>query len=119
MAVIARHWANPLDVIVLVDPGLTLIESHQISDQIEERMGRKHNIMSVHIHVEPSELPGEEVKKAVQKYTQHLSEEHRATYKEKADELIDEFHRAYIEDPGFKGSLETCGYTAEHYPWKG
>lgn len=42
-----------VDVIVQVDPGLTLIESHRISDEIEHRMGRKHNIMSVHVHVEP------------------------------------------------------------------
>lgn len=42
-----------LDVIVQVDPQLSLIESHRISDEIEQRMGRKHNIMNVHVHVEP------------------------------------------------------------------
>lgn len=42
-----------LDVIVLVDPKLSLIDSHRICDQIEQRMARKHNIMSVHVHVEP------------------------------------------------------------------
>lgn len=44
-----------IDVIVQVDPGLSLIESHRISDEIENRMSRKHNIMSVHVHVEPLE----------------------------------------------------------------
>nr|WP_307207112.1 cation diffusion facilitator family transporter [Paenibacillus harenae] len=44
-----------IDVIVQVDPGLSLIESHRISDEIEKRMGKKHNIMSVHVHVEPLE----------------------------------------------------------------
>lgn len=44
-----------IDVIVQVDPGLSLIESHRISDEIEHRMSRKHNIMSVHVHVEPLE----------------------------------------------------------------
>lgn len=48
------HGSNVLvDVIVGVDPGLSLIESHRICDEIEKRMGRKHNIMSVHVHVEP------------------------------------------------------------------
>ncbi|REK74668.1 cation diffusion facilitator family transporter [Paenibacillus paeoniae] len=48
------HGSNVLvDVIVLVDPALSLIESHRICDEIEQRMGRKHNIMGVHVHVEP------------------------------------------------------------------
>lgn len=42
-----------IDVIVQVDPELTLVESHTICDDIERRMKRKHNIMSVHVHVEP------------------------------------------------------------------
>ncbi|MGO4345206.1 cation diffusion facilitator family transporter [Paenibacillus sp. MCAF9] len=51
------HGSHVLvDVIVQVDPELTLIESHQISDEIERRMSRKHNIMSIHVHVEPDEL---------------------------------------------------------------
>ncbi|MCM3629415.1 cation diffusion facilitator family transporter [Paenibacillus glycanilyticus] len=50
------HGSNVLiDVIVQVDPGLSLIESHRISDEIEQRMEGKHNIMSVHVHVEPLE----------------------------------------------------------------
>ncbi|MDO7907848.1 cation diffusion facilitator family transporter [Paenibacillus sp. JX-17] len=42
-----------VDVIIEVDPGLTLVEGHQISDKIEERMKKVHNIMHVHVHVEP------------------------------------------------------------------
>ncbi|WP_336784956.1 cation diffusion facilitator family transporter [Paenibacillus sp. MMO-177] len=50
------HGSNVLiDVIVTVDPGLTLIESHRISDEIERRMEGKPNIMNVHVHVEPLE----------------------------------------------------------------
>jgi cation diffusion facilitator family transporter len=50
------HGSNVLvDVIIQVDPELTLIESHQICDEIERRLGRKHNIMGVHVHVEPLE----------------------------------------------------------------
>jgi cation diffusion facilitator family transporter len=48
------HGSNVLiDVIVQVDPTLSLIESHRISDDIERRMEGKHNIMNVHVHVEP------------------------------------------------------------------
>lgn len=51
------HGSNVLiDVIVQVDPGLSLIESHRISDEIEQQMEKKHNIMSIHVHVEPHEV---------------------------------------------------------------
>ncbi|MBD2867942.1 cation diffusion facilitator family transporter [Paenibacillus arenilitoris] len=54
------HGSHVLvDVIVQVDPELTLVESHQICDEIENRMGRKHNIMSVHVHVEPHDIAEE------------------------------------------------------------
>ncbi|QJC54226.1 cation transporter [Paenibacillus albicereus] len=50
------HGSHVLvDVIVMVDSRLTLVESHRISDEIEHRMERKHNIMNVHVHVEPYE----------------------------------------------------------------
>ncbi|MFD2115413.1 cation diffusion facilitator family transporter [Paenibacillus yanchengensis] len=45
-----------LDVIVQVDPKLSLVESHHICDDIERRMLRKHNIWSVHVHVEPFKM---------------------------------------------------------------
>lgn len=45
-----------VDVVVEVDPQLTVFEGHQISDTIEERMVKYHNIMHVHVHVEPKDL---------------------------------------------------------------
>ena len=48
------HGSNVLvDVVVLVDPQLSLIQSHQICDEIERKMMQKHNIMNIHVHVEP------------------------------------------------------------------
>ncbi|MBD2847834.1 cation transporter [Paenibacillus sp. IB182496] len=44
-----------IDVIVVVDARLSLVEGHLISDEIERRMESKHNIMNVHVHVEPEE----------------------------------------------------------------
>ncbi|WP_151737410.1 cation diffusion facilitator family transporter [Paenibacillus tengchongensis] len=42
-----------VDVVVEVDAGITVLEGHRISDSIEERMGKLHNIMNVQVHVEP------------------------------------------------------------------
>ncbi|WP_305780078.1 cation diffusion facilitator family transporter [Paenibacillus sp. 598K] len=48
------HGSNVLvDVIILVDPTLSLIESHRICDEVEKKMKRKHDIMNIHVHVEP------------------------------------------------------------------
>lgn len=42
-----------VDVVIEVDPQLTVIESHHISDLVEERMRTRQNVMHVHVHVEP------------------------------------------------------------------
>ncbi|MFC5530617.1 cation diffusion facilitator family transporter [Cohnella yongneupensis] len=48
------HGSSVLvDMIITVDPSLSLFESHQICDLIEQRMKRKHDIMNVQVHVEP------------------------------------------------------------------
>lgn len=44
-----------VDVVIEVDPQLTVVESHKISDRVEERMRKKQNVMHVHVHVEPKE----------------------------------------------------------------
>ena len=51
----ARVHGNQVlvDVVIEVNPELTIIEGHSISDDIEERMSRVHNIRQVHVHVEP------------------------------------------------------------------
>jgi cation diffusion facilitator family transporter len=48
------HGSNILvDVVILVDPRLSVTESHDISDEIEKRMLKKHHIYNAHVHVEP------------------------------------------------------------------
>jgi cation diffusion facilitator family transporter len=50
------HGNNVLvDVVIHVDPHLNVIESHRITEEIEEKMREKHGIMNVHVHVEPWE----------------------------------------------------------------
>lgn len=42
-----------VDVTILVDPYLNVVESHNITDRIEEVLKDKHNITHAHIHIEP------------------------------------------------------------------
>jgi cation diffusion facilitator family transporter len=44
-----------VDVVVEVDANITVVEGHEISDSIEERMSKLHNIMNVQVHVEPKD----------------------------------------------------------------
>jgi len=44
-----------VDVIVTVDPKLSVVESHLISEMVESRLRRKHDILNVHVHVEPED----------------------------------------------------------------
>ncbi|MEX2416753.1 MAG: cation diffusion facilitator family transporter [Paenibacillaceae bacterium] len=43
-----------LDVTIIVDADLNVVQSHDISDNIEKRMDLIHQVDHVHIHVEPS-----------------------------------------------------------------
>ncbi|WP_128103570.1 cation diffusion facilitator family transporter [Paenibacillus sp. DCT19] len=48
------HGSHVLvDIVIEVDGKLSLIEGHQICDRVEEGLKRSHNIMHVHVHVEP------------------------------------------------------------------
>jgi cation diffusion facilitator family transporter len=44
-----------IDVIVEVNPYLNVVESHAISEDIENRLLKEHNIIHVHVHIEPCE----------------------------------------------------------------
>jgi divalent metal cation (Fe/Co/Zn/Cd) transporter len=44
-----------VDAIIVVDPAISLVKSHEICDTIEQRMKRKHDIINEHVHVEPDE----------------------------------------------------------------
>lgn len=51
----ARIYGNRLiiDVVIEVNPQLNVVESHQITELIEQRMRRFHQVSSVNVHVEP------------------------------------------------------------------
>lgn len=42
-----------VDVVVLVDPRLNVVQSHNISDEIEKRMLKKHKVWGAQVHIEP------------------------------------------------------------------
>lgn len=51
-----KHGNNILvDVIVHVHNHLNVVESHDITEDIERRMEKEHNIAYVHVHIEPKE----------------------------------------------------------------
>ncbi|TKI54877.1 cation transporter [Brevibacillus antibioticus] len=48
------HGSSVLvDVVIHVDPGLNVVESHTITEKVEEQMRKIHRINAVHIHIEP------------------------------------------------------------------
>ncbi|MFC0270649.1 cation diffusion facilitator family transporter [Metabacillus herbersteinensis] len=51
----ARYLGSSVlvDVVIEVDSGLSVTDSHDITDQVEERMKSEHNISHVHVHIEP------------------------------------------------------------------
>lgn len=53
----ARKYGNEVivDVVIEVDPSLSIVESHHITDCIEQKMAEKHAIQTTHIHMEPLE----------------------------------------------------------------
>ena len=53
----ARSHGNTvlIEVCITVDPNLTIVEGHDICDEVERRLNKRHNILNVSVHVEPSD----------------------------------------------------------------
>ncbi|HEL2738576.1 TPA: cation transporter [Streptococcus suis] len=50
-----------LDIVLEMNPDLSVYESHEITEQVEQLLTLKHGIFDVDIHVEPSEIPHDEL----------------------------------------------------------
>lgn len=50
-----------LDIVLEMNPDLSVYESHEITEQVEQLLILKHGVFDVDIHVEPSELPHDEM----------------------------------------------------------
>ena len=46
-----------LEVTIHVDPHLTVVKSHEIADEVERLMKKRHNIKATHVHIEPERIP--------------------------------------------------------------
>jgi cation diffusion facilitator family transporter len=53
----ARKHGNKaiIDVTIKVDPSLNVIESHEITEKIEESIKKEYNVESIQVHVEPGD----------------------------------------------------------------
>jgi cation diffusion facilitator family transporter len=50
-----------LDLVLEMNPDLSVYESHEITEQVENLLKLKHGVFDVDIHVEPSEIPHDEI----------------------------------------------------------
>ena len=50
-----------LDIVLEMNPDLSVYESHEVTEQVEDLLKLKHGVFDVDIHVEPSELPHDEI----------------------------------------------------------
>ncbi|HFI0707018.1 TPA: cation diffusion facilitator family transporter [Streptococcus suis] len=50
-----------LDIVLEMNPDLSVYESHEITEQVEQLLILKHGVFDVDIHVEPSEIPHDEM----------------------------------------------------------
>ncbi|HEM3577046.1 TPA: cation transporter [Streptococcus suis] len=50
-----------LDIVLEMNPDLSVYESHEITEQVEQLLTLKHGVIDVDIHVEPSEIPHDEI----------------------------------------------------------
>ncbi len=50
-----------LDIVLEMNPDLSVYESHEVTEQVEQLLKLKHGVFDVDIHVEPSDLPHDEI----------------------------------------------------------
>ncbi|CYV78867.1 TPA: cation transporter [Streptococcus suis] len=84
-----------LDIVLEMNPDLSVYESHEITEQVEQLLTLKHGVFDVDIHVEPSEIPHDELFEHVFDKLYRLESEiqaHEVGYEELIDDnylLID------------------------------
>ncbi|MBM7636495.1 cation diffusion facilitator family transporter [Streptococcus saliviloxodontae] len=50
-----------LDIVLEMNPDLSVYESHEITEQVEELLSKRFSVYDIDIHVEPSAIPEDEV----------------------------------------------------------
>ncbi|NQN50180.1 cation transporter [Streptococcus suis] len=78
-----------LDIVLEMNPDLSVYESHEITEQVEQLLTLKHGVFDVDIHVEPSEIPHDELFEHVFDKLYRLESEIQA-HEPGYEDLIDE-----------------------------
>ncbi|NQJ22074.1 cation transporter [Streptococcus suis] len=78
-----------LDIVLEMNPDLSVYESHEITEQVEQLLTLKHGVFDVDIHVEPSEIPHDEIFEHVYDKLYRLESEIQA-HEPGYEDLIDE-----------------------------
>ncbi|NQN67902.1 cation transporter [Streptococcus suis] len=78
-----------LDIVLEMNPDLSVYESHEITEQVEQLLTLKHGVFDVDIHVEPSEIPHDEIFEHVFDKLYRLESEIQA-HEKGYEDLIDE-----------------------------
>ncbi|HFR3425555.1 TPA: cation diffusion facilitator family transporter [Streptococcus suis] len=78
-----------LDIVLEMNPDLSVYESHEITEQVEQLLTLKHGVFDVDIHVEPSEIPHDEIFEHVFDKLYRLESEIQA-HEPGYEDLIDE-----------------------------
>lgn len=78
-----------LDIVLEMNPDLSVYESHEITEQVEQLLTLKHGVFDVDIHVEPSEIPHDEIFEHVSDKLYRLESEIQA-HEPGYEDLIDD-----------------------------
>lgn len=95
-----------LDIVLEMNPDLSVYESHDITEQVETLLKLKHGVFDVDIHVEPSEIPHDEIYEHVYDKLYRLESEIQAHEKGYQD-LFEANYRFIDENGRFHDKDET------------
>ena len=86
-----------LDVVIEMNPDLSVYESHAITEEVERLLKEKFGVFDIDVHVEPSSIPEDELIENVQKKL--LTYEKRLYAKQEFDTLLADNY-TLIDDTG-------------------
>lgn len=95
-----------LDIVLEMNPDLSVYESHEITESVEELLKLKYGVFDVDIHVEPSEIPHDEMYEHVYDKLyrfESLIQAHETGY----EELFEENYFFITENGHYLGKEET------------
>lgn len=95
-----------LDIVLEMNPDLSVYESHDITEQVETLLKLRHGVFDVDIHVEPSEIPHDEIYEHVYDKLYRLESEIQA-HEDGYQDLFEANYRFIDENGCFHDREET------------